>query len=121
MAKTLLLRRADVGPDSRSSPTTTGTAWAADLSRHLGHRGIGAGDWVRLQTATGAMRARAPEPRARSTRRGGRARLVAGEPGYDPFSPDGSNLNLTVDPTARDPVSGTISHQANRCEVLPLP
>ena len=40
-----------------------------------------------------------------------------GAPGYDPFSPDGSNFNLTVDPTARDPISGTVSHRANLCEV----
>ena len=40
-----------------------------------------------------------------------------GAPGYDPFSPDGSNFNLTVDPAARDPISGTTSHRANLCEV----
>jgi anaerobic selenocysteine-containing dehydrogenase len=90
-------------------------------------RGIGAGDWVRLQTATGAMRARvrlnaALDPRVVVGEHGWwQASREAGAPGYDPFSPDGSNLNLTVDPTARDPVSGTISHRANRCEVLPLP
>jgi hypothetical protein len=33
-------------------------------------------------------------------------------PGYDPFSPRGSNYNLTVDPSARDPISGTtVPHQ----------
>ena len=40
-----------------------------------------------------------------------------GAPGYDPFGPDGANFNLTVDPTMRDPVSGTTSHRANLCEV----
>ena len=42
-------------------------------------------------------------------------------PGYDPFSPDGSNFNLTVDPAVRDPISGTTSHRANLCEVRRVP
>jgi anaerobic selenocysteine-containing dehydrogenase len=89
-------------------------------------RGIGAGDWVRLQTATGAMRARARlnpalDPRVVVGEHGWwQASREADAPGYDPFSPAGSNFNLTVDPAARDPVSGTISHRANRCEVLPV-
>ena len=41
----------------------------------------------------------------------------AGAPGYDPFSPRGSNYNLTVDPAARDPISGTTAHRSGRCEV----
>ena len=89
-------------------------------------RGIGAGDWVRLQTATGEMRARARlnpalDPRVVVGEHGWwQASREADAPGYDPFSADGSNFNLTVDPAARDPVSGTISHRANRCEVLPM-
>jgi anaerobic selenocysteine-containing dehydrogenase len=89
-------------------------------------RGIGAGDWVRLQTATGAMRARAHlnatlDPRVVVGEHGWwQASREADAPGYDPFSADGSNFNLTVDPSARDPISGTISHRASRCEVLPI-
>ena len=33
-----------------------------------------------------------------------------GAPGYDPFGPDGANLNLIIGRTALDPVSGTASH-----------
>ena len=40
-----------------------------------------------------------------------------GAPGYDPFSADGANFNLIVDPAARDPVSGTTSHRSSCCEV----
>ena len=35
----------------------------------------------------------------------------------DPFSPNGTNFNLTVDAAVRDPVSGTPSHRSNLCEV----
>jgi anaerobic selenocysteine-containing dehydrogenase len=89
-------------------------------------RGIGAGDWVRLQTATGAMRARAHlnpalDPRVVVGQHGWwQASREADAPGYDPFSADGSNFNLTIDPSVRDPISGTISHRASRCEVLPI-
>ena len=41
----------------------------------------------------------------------------ANAPGYDPFSRQGSNYNLTVDPIARDPISGTTAHRSGRCEV----
>jgi anaerobic selenocysteine-containing dehydrogenase len=87
-------------------------------------RGIAAGDWVSIETPTGAMRARALL-NANIDRR-----VVVGEhgwwqaapeanaPGYDPFSPQG--YNLTVDPTARDPISGTTAHRSGRCEVSPI-
>ena len=35
----------------------------------------------------------------------------------DPFNPDGTNFNLTVDAAVRDFVSGTPSHRSNLCEV----
>jgi len=86
-------------------------------------RGIAAGDWVSVETQTGAMRARALLNADID------ARVVVGEhgwwqaapeanaPGYDPFSPQGSNYNLTVDPSARDPISGTTAHRSGCCEV----
>ena len=90
-------------------------------------RGISAGSWVSVETPAGGMRARARlndrlDPR-----------VIVGEhgwwqhcdelsvAGYDPFSPDGANFNLTVDATIRDPVSGTPSHRANLCEIRPAP
>ncbi len=86
-------------------------------------RGIAAGDWVSVETRTGAMRARALINADIDER------VVVGEhgwwqgapeanaPGYDPFSPLGSNYNLTVDPSARDPISGTTAHRSGSCEV----
>lgn len=88
-------------------------------------RGIAAGDWISVETETGGMRARAHLNAALDPR------VVVGEhgwwqkcdegcaPGYDPFSPAGSNFNLTVDPAVRDPISGTVSHRANLCQVRP--
>jgi anaerobic selenocysteine-containing dehydrogenase len=86
-------------------------------------RGIAAGDWVSVETQAGAMRARALLNANLDLR------VVVGEhgwwqaapeadaPGYDPFSPQGSNYNLTVDPSARDPISGTTAHRCGCCEV----
>jgi anaerobic selenocysteine-containing dehydrogenase len=86
-------------------------------------RGIAAGDWIAVETETGGMRARALLNAALDPR------IVVGQhgwwqksdeaqaPAYDPFSPTGSNFNLTVDPSVRDPISGTVSHRANLCQV----
>ena len=86
-------------------------------------RGIGAGDWVRIETPVGSVRARARLNDALD--RG----VVCGQhgwwepceeigaPGYDPFGPDGANLNLIVDRRAVDPTSGTAPHRSFMCEV----
>ena len=84
---------------------------------------IGAGDWVAIETPAGRARARAHlndslDPRVVVGEHGWWQDCAElGAPGYDPFGPDGANFNLTVDPTMRDPVSGTTSHRANLCEV----
>jgi anaerobic selenocysteine-containing dehydrogenase len=87
-------------------------------------RGIAAGDWVSVETPAGGMRARALlnanlDPRVMVGEHGWwQAAPEAGAPGYDPFSPQGSNFNLTVDPSARDPISGTTAHRSGHCEVV---
>ena len=86
-------------------------------------RGLAAGDWVSVETPTGAMRARIRlnaelDPRVVVGEHGWwQACDELGSSGYDPFSRDGSNFNATVDPTVRDPISGTPTHRANLCEV----
>jgi hypothetical protein len=40
-----------------------------------------------------------------------------GAPGYDPFGPDGANLNLIIGTAVLDPVSGTASHRSYLCEI----
>jgi anaerobic selenocysteine-containing dehydrogenase len=119
----------------REARPRTPFAWAADCNRlaHLPEgrrawtpatrRGIAAGDWVSIETPTGAMRARALlnaniDRRVVVGEHGWwRAAPEANAPGYDPFSPQGSNYNLTVDPTSRDPISGTSAHRSGPCEV----
>ena len=40
-----------------------------------------------------------------------------GAPGYDPFGPDGANLNLIIGNEAIDPVSGSVPHRAYVCQI----
>lgn len=86
-------------------------------------RGIEAGDWVSVQTPAGGMRARALlnadlDPRVVVGEHGWwQPSSDVGAPGYDPFSEGGSNFNLVVDPTARDPISGTTAHRSGCCQV----
>jgi anaerobic selenocysteine-containing dehydrogenase len=86
-------------------------------------RGIGAGAWVNVSTPAGSMRATARlndtlDPRVVIGEHGWwEACKELGLSGYDPFSTDGSNFNRTVDPSVRDPVSGTPGHRANLCQI----
>jgi anaerobic selenocysteine-containing dehydrogenase len=86
-------------------------------------RGIAAGDWVSVETPAGSMRARVRlndhlDPRVVVGEHGWwQGCDEVGAPSYDPFSPDGANFNATVDPTVRDPISGTPTHRANLCQV----
>jgi anaerobic selenocysteine-containing dehydrogenase len=78
---------------------------------------------VAIETPTGRARARARLNASLDTR------VVCGQhgwwqacpelgvPGYDPFGPETANLNLVIDGSVRDPVSGTPSNRVNLCEV----
>ena len=87
-------------------------------------RGVAEGDWVSVETRSGAMRARAVlnsdiDQRVVVGEHGWwQAAPAANAPGYDPFSPQGSNYNLTVDPSVRDPISGTTAHRSGCCEIF---
>jgi anaerobic selenocysteine-containing dehydrogenase len=88
-------------------------------------RGIGAGDWVRISTPAGSVRARARLNNAIHKD------VVCGQhgwwdlceeigaPGYDPYGPDGANLNLLIDRRAVDPISGTAPHRSFMCQIAP--
>jgi anaerobic selenocysteine-containing dehydrogenase len=86
-------------------------------------RGIAAGDWVAIETPQGSVRARARlndslDPRVVCGQHGWwQACPELGAPGYDPFKPEGANLNLVISSDARDPVSGTPSHRSYVCEI----
>jgi anaerobic selenocysteine-containing dehydrogenase len=86
-------------------------------------RGIRAGDWVRIATPAGSVRARARmndtlDPRVVCGQHGWwQACAELGLGGYDPFSPDGANFNLLISNEAVDPVSGSVPHRAYLCQV----
>ena len=88
-------------------------------------RQIGNGDWVSIETPDGSVRARARlnedlDPRVVVGEHGWwQACAEIGAPGYDPFGPDGANLNLIIGRAALDPVSGTPSIRAYLCEIRP--
>ena len=89
-------------------------------------RGIAEGDWVRIATPDGAMRARARfntsiDPRVVVGQHGwwqGCEEL--GEPAYDPFSEAGANLNLAIGNAAVDPVGGSVPHRSYLCQITPI-
>ena len=86
-------------------------------------RGIGPGDWVHIETPGGRVRARAKmndtlEPHVVCGQHGWwQACSDLGMPGYDPFGPDGANLNLIIGNEAIDPVSGSVPHRAYLCQI----
>ncbi len=86
-------------------------------------RGVAEGDWVSIETPEGSVRARVRlnanlDPRVVVGEHGWwQACSALNAEGYDPFGPDGANLNLIIGAAAVDPVSGTASHRAYLCEV----
>ena len=106
------LRRRAMDPEVELHPTAAAA------------RGIDAGDWVRIETPEGSVRARAKlnetlQPDVVCGQHGWwQACPELGAPGYDAFSADGANFNLIIGNEAIDPVSGSVPHRAYVCEVL---
>ena len=86
-------------------------------------RGIHSGDWVKVETPEGSIRARARlndslKPDVVCGQHGWwQACAEIGAPGYDPFSSDGVNFNLIIGNGAIDPVSGSVPHRAYLCQI----
>lgn len=86
-------------------------------------RGIAAGDWVRLETPLGSVRARAKlnaalDPQVVFGQHGWwEACEELGLAGYPPYGPDSANLNLVLSQTPSDPISGSSPMRASLCEV----
>jgi anaerobic selenocysteine-containing dehydrogenase len=86
-------------------------------------RGVRPGDWVRVETPQGSVRARARlndslAPGVVCGQHGWwQACPEIGAPGYDPFSAEGANLNLIIGNGAIDPVSGSVPHRAYLCQI----
>ncbi len=86
-------------------------------------RRIRAGDWVRVETPEGSIRARARlddtlKPDVACGQHGWwQACPEIGAPGYDAFSPEGANFNLIIGAGASDPISGSVPHRAYLCQI----
>jgi anaerobic selenocysteine-containing dehydrogenase len=88
-----------------------------------GASGIGDGDWVLLETPAGAVTVTARlsaslDPTVVATQYGWWQecqQLPA--PGYDPFGPEGANVNLLIPDDVTDPISGSVPHRSQRCRV----
>ena len=86
-------------------------------------RGIGAGDWVSIETPEARVRARARlndklDPDVVVGQHGWwQACPEIGASGYDPFSSEGANFNIIIGREAIDPVSGSVPHRAYLCQV----
>jgi anaerobic selenocysteine-containing dehydrogenase len=106
-----MLRRATPDPQVEIHPDA-----AAD-------RAIAAGDWVRIVTPNGAVRARARlnaslDPGVVCGQHGWwQACAELGLPGYPPYGPDSANLNLVLRQTPADPISGSAPLRAALCEI----
>ena len=89
-------------------------------------RRIADGDWVRLATPEGAVRARAAlrpnlDPRVVSATHGWWQACAALDlPGYDALGADGANLNTVIGNQDTDPISGSVPHRSYLCEVSPI-
>jgi anaerobic selenocysteine-containing dehydrogenase len=87
-------------------------------------RGIAAGDWVRISTPDGSVRARALlsdalDPGVVCGQHGWwQACAELDAPGYDPFTADGANLNLVIRHEPADPVSGSSPLRGYMCDVV---
>lgn len=86
-------------------------------------RGIEAGDWVRIETPEGSVRARARfnetlAPNVVCGQHGWWQDCTEiGAPGYDPLGSSGANYNLIIGNAAIDPVSGSVPHRAYVCQI----
>ena len=105
------------------------------LRRHMPHpqvelhpetakaRGIGEGDWVRIETPHGRLRARARlkasiDARVVAAQHGWwQACPELGLPGYEALGPESANYNAAINADAVDPISGAPGHRSFLCEV----
>ena len=81
------------------------------------------GDWIHLVTPNGAIKARARlrdtlDPRVVSATYGWwQSCPELGLPGYELIGPENANINNAIGNQQVDPVSGSVAHRSNLCEV----
>ena len=89
-------------------------------------RGVGAGEWVRIATPHGSVRARAKlnanlDPCVVSGQHGWwQACPDLDLPGFAPYGPESANLNLVLRAEPSDPISRSAPLRASMCEIAPL-
>ena len=98
-----------------------------ELNPHAAtERGINEGDWVEITTPKGSIRARAVfnetlDPAVVCAQHGWSEPCEELDlPGYPPFGPGSANLNLVLDQTPSDPISGSSPLRAQVCEIALL-
>ncbi|MCW5853718.1 MAG: molybdopterin oxidoreductase, partial [Anaerolineae bacterium] len=110
----------------RALPSLRRQALEPEVELHplaAAERGISPGDWVRIETPEGSVRARARmndtlQPNVVCGQHGWwQACPEIGAPGYDPFGPQGANFNLIIGNDAIDPISGSVPHRAYLCQL----
>jgi len=84
---------------------------------------IGDGEWVNVETVTGKVRLKATynaslHPKVVCAPYGWwQACGALGLPAYDPFSPDGANVNRIIANQHIDPISASVAHRSGMCRV----
>ena len=110
----------------RALPSLRGKSHDPEIELHpqpAAARSIQEGDWVRIETPVGSVRARARfdellDPHVVCGQHGWWQDCAAiGAPGFDPFSEEGANFNLIIGNDAIDPVSGSVPHRAYLCQI----
>jgi anaerobic selenocysteine-containing dehydrogenase len=110
----------------RALPSLRRKAMDPEVELHpeaAAERGIHPGDWVKIETPEGSVKARARlndslDPQVVCGQHGWwQACPEIGAPGYDPFSSEGANFNLIIGRRASDPISGSVPHRAYMCEI----
>jgi anaerobic selenocysteine-containing dehydrogenase len=90
-------------------------------------RGVEAGDWVRIETPDGGVRARAKlnaklAPDVVCAQHGWwQACAELGLPAYPAYGEDSANLNLVLRQEPADPIGGSAPLRASLCEIRKLP
>lgn len=80
-------------------------------------------EWVVLETPKGAVTLKAKlkaslDPRVVATQYGWWQECQElGAPAYDPFRPEGANVNLLIPDDVIDPISGSVPHRSQMCRV----
>lgn len=110
----------------RALPSLRRQAMDPEVELHpaaAAERGIAPGEWVRVETPDGSIRARARlndslQPDVVCGQHGWwQACPEIGAQGYDPFSSDGANFNLLIGNEQIDPVSGSVPHRSYLCQI----